>query len=107
MARSKRNAAALAALLGAGALASRKGVDLGPLPEFDSDAFERAYGIGTRPTALRRAMEEDDDRALRAEVADVKRYVPAASPYKKGGKVSASSRGDGIARRGKTRGRLL
>jgi hypothetical protein len=107
MARGKRNTAALAALLGAGALASRKGVDLGPLPEFDSDAFERAYGIGARPTDLRRAMEGDDDRALRAEVGDVKRYVPAVGPYKKGGKVSASSRGDGIARRGKTRGRLL
>ena len=107
MARSKRNAAALAALLGAGALASRKGVDLGPLPEFDSDAFERAYGIGARPADLRNAMEEDDDRALRSAVADVKRYAPAVSPYKKGGKVSASSRGDGIAKRGKTRGRLL
>jgi len=31
----------------------------------------------------------------------------AGDTYKKGGKVSASSRGDGIAKRGKTRGRYL
>ena len=31
----------------------------------------------------------------------------AGDTYKKGGKVSASSRGDGIAQRGKTKGRLL
>ena len=35
------------------------------------------------------------------------RQNAAGDAYKKGGKVSASSRGDGIAQRGKTKGRLL
>jgi hypothetical protein len=35
------------------------------------------------------------------------RQNAAGDTYKKGGKVSASSRGDGIAQRGKTKGRLL
>jgi len=31
----------------------------------------------------------------------------AGDTYKKGGKVTASSRGDGVAQRGKTRGRMV
>ena len=46
MARAAKNIAALAALLGAGALASRKGVDLGDIPEYtaeDRQTFETTY----------------------------------------------------------------
>ena len=46
MARGAKNLAALAALMGAGALASRKGVDLGDVPEYtgeDRQTFETAY----------------------------------------------------------------
>lgn len=46
MARRGKNLAALAALMGAGALASRKGVDLGDVPEYtaeDREAFKTAY----------------------------------------------------------------
>jgi len=41
---------------------------------------------------------------------DVEKYNPDSGnfePLKKGGKVTASSRGDGIASRGKTRGKLI
>ena len=46
MARRGKDLAALAALMGAGALASRKGVDLGDVPEYtaeDREAFKTAY----------------------------------------------------------------
>jgi hypothetical protein len=46
MARRGRDLAALAALMGAGALASRKGVDLGDVPEYtseDRETFQTAY----------------------------------------------------------------
>ena len=33
--------------------------------------------------------------------------LPIGAVYKKGGKVSASKRADGIAQRGKTRGRIV
>lgn len=80
MARKKQNLAALAALLGTAALTSRKGVDLGPLPDYDRDAFRQAYG------------EEKPE----AE--------PLSSGMRKGGYVKAA---DGCAKRGKTKGRLL
>ena len=39
---------------------------------------------------------------------ELDRYgIDEAAPYKKGGAVKASKRGDGIAQRGKTKGRLL
>lgn len=47
-----------------------------------------------------REQEEKSDAAKRGKYG-------VAEDYKRGGKVSASSRGDGIAKRGKTRGRLV
>jgi hypothetical protein len=43
----------------------------------------------------------DDERAV------VKEELKNRIPLKKGGKVSASSRADGIAQRGKTRGKYI
>jgi len=46
MARRGKDLAALAALMGAGMLASRKGVDLGDVPEYtaeDRETFKTAY----------------------------------------------------------------
>ena len=43
----------------------------------------------------------------RQDARDVERMGGEGPGFKKGGKVSASSRGDGIAQRGKTKGRLL
>ena len=74
MAKRGQNLAALAALLGAGALASRDKVDLGDVGEY-TDADRREFAKTTT--------------------------------YKKGGSVSASRRADGIAKRGKTRGRIV
>jgi hypothetical protein len=58
--------------------------------------------------AAERATEKGGRRlygeALAEEVDD--RQNAAGDTYKKGGKVSASSRGDGIAQRGKTRGKM-
>ena len=77
MARRAQNLAALAALLGAGALASREKVDL---------------GVGE---------VTDDDR-----VSFKKTYMSPAL-MRKGGSVSASRRADGVAQRGKTRGKFV
>jgi len=75
--------------------------------------YERAkraeLGDTGRPTTPLRY-----ERAKRAELGDTGRPTPLmvdemASPFKKGGSVksSASRRADGIASRGKTRGRMI
>ena len=67
--------------------------------------------------AKRRIAEEDTDRIGRevdADIAEKKAYSGKdkeekyrGDGYKSGGKVSASKRGDGIAQKGKTRGRMV
>lgn len=67
--------------------------------------------------AKRRIAEEDTDRIGRevdADIAEKKAYSGKdqeeryrGDGYKSGGKVSASKRGDGIAQKGKTRGRMI
>jgi hypothetical protein len=68
----------------------------------ESNAFEGSH-------VLRVPIEKvPKNRAVSRK--DVERYNPDSGAFeslKKGGKVSASSRGDGIAQRGKTKGRLL
>jgi hypothetical protein len=66
--------------------------------------------------AKRRLDEEEVDRltretnaeaeAERTRKADQAKWDEGRA-YKRGGEVSASSRGDGIAKRGKTRGRMI
>ena len=55
-------------------------------------------GLGLLPAAIARNAQEDEEERKRR----------AAGGMKKGGKVSsASSRGDGIATKGKTRGTMI
>ena len=62
--------------------------------------------IGDTIDAITRGLRNlPHNRQLRAERAE--REALNASPFKKGGAVKASKRGDGIAQRGKTKGRLL
>lgn len=51
-----------------------------------------------------REMEPEVRKAMREAAAEERRE---ARGMKKGGKVSASTRGDGIAQRGKTKGRMV
>lgn len=61
-----------------------------------------AGGLGLIPAAISRDAEKDEEEKA-------KKAATAGKPpgMKKGGKVSASSRGDGIAQRGKTRGKMV
>lgn len=54
-----------------------------------------------------REMEPEVRQAMREAAAEERREAKEPRKYKKGGKVSASARGDGIAKRGKTRGRMV
>ena len=61
-------------------------------------------GLGLLPAAIARNAQEDEENKKRAN------SVPSPTGMKKGGKVKASSaskRADGIAQRGKTRGRMV
>lgn len=124
----KRNLAAIAALLGAGALASRKGTDLGPPSEEFADVdvrspnfmerFENPYRKVT-PSEMKAARQRvfASEPGLRNTVQSGDAYPIQTSDgmflkfgqsFKEGGKVkSASSRGDGCAQRGKTRGKMV
>jgi hypothetical protein len=52
--------------------------------------------------AARRVIEQDKEQRESHE-----KMNPAGDTYKKGGSVSASKRADGIAQRGKTRGKVI
>jgi hypothetical protein len=54
-------------------------------------------GLGLLPAAIARNAQEDEEERKRR----------AAGGMKKGGAVSASRRADGIAQRGKTRGKMV
>jgi hypothetical protein len=62
--------------------------------------------------AMIKAAERAAEKGLRQSYGELGAYIAddkmnaAGDTYKKGGKVSASSRGDGIAKRGKTRGKM-
>jgi hypothetical protein len=110
-----RKTAAMLGLLGAGALASKQIPYLGRV---DLDAAPKEV----RPDPV---VSDDERKAARKKVYDTEPslrntlrtedYQPVLSGtgmsvrsgMKKGGKVSASSRGDGIAQRGKTRGKMV
>ena len=124
----KRNLAALAALLGAGALASRKSVDLGPPSEESADFDVRGPDFAARLNNPYRTVTPSELKAARQRVfasePGLRNVVQSGDAYpvqtgdgmflkfgqsfKEGGKVkSASSRGDGCAQRGKTRGKMV
>lgn len=65
--------------------------------------------VVTPETRLKRAamMQDAKDQAMQPKL-DAAYEASRTTPYKKGGSVgSASSRGDGIAQRGKTRGTMI
>jgi hypothetical protein len=103
------------------------GMTRGTRPRDARDA-EKGMSRGTRTTSMAGAGRGMVNPSAVSSTPDMSAYVPRRTPgslsdmdrpgtrvryenedtYKKGGKVSsASSRGDGIASKGKTRGRLL
>ena len=68
-----------------------------------------AGGLGLAPALLaRNAQDEEEEKKKAAMAAAARAPAPGAAGMKKGGKVSsASSRADGIAKRGKTKGRMV
>jgi hypothetical protein len=60
---------------------------------------------GETPSALKQAASEPETRTPKRS-GNLTDMLGLSSRYAKGGSVSASSRGDGIAQRGKTRGRM-
>ena len=128
-----RKTAAMLGLLGAGALAARA-VPPSPVnsenPDRDAilEEAKRKYGFSgamkylSSPYRIPTDYERDQNRKKAYEAEPGLRgtlrtedYQPVLSGtgmsvrsgMKKGGKVSASSRGDGIAQRGKTRGKMV
>jgi hypothetical protein len=72
----------------------RSEINKGNWPIYDS-----GKELNIRSKEIHRIMDDEAQKAL---------SVGKASGYKKGGKVSsASSRADGLAQRGKTRGRMI
>ncbi len=61
-------------------------------------------GLGLLPAAIARNAQEDEEE--RKKKAAMTGGAPTAA-MKKGGVVSASRRADGIAQRGKTRGKMV
>jgi hypothetical protein len=125
-----RRAAALGALLGAGALATKQipylgRVDLNQTPKNTQDADLSELESAERdansyrkvtPSALKAARKRtfETEPSLRGTLMSGEGYpvlsgtgLPIKYGLKKGGKVTASRRADGIAKRGKTKGRML
>lgn len=69
-------------------------------------------GAQSNKAEMIRAAERAAEKGLRRSYGELgadlasDRMNAAGDTYKKGGKVSASSRADGIAKRGKTKGRM-
>lgn len=69
-------------------------------------AMAKGFG-GILPAAIARNAQKDAEEEQEKEYARRLAEASAAGqPMKKGGKVSASKRADGIAKRGKTRGKM-
>jgi hypothetical protein len=68
------------------------------------DGEDAGFALGIIPGLMRRKHVEDKaEEARQAAIA----ASAQGKPMKKGGKVSASSRADGCAQRGKTKGRMV
>lgn len=127
-----RNTAAMLGLLGAGLVASKLGsVSLGQRDPESADIADEAmrkYGFkgaqeylsnpnrtptdAERTRARKKVYETEPSLRGTLRTEDYGPIlsgtgVPIKFGMKQGGKVSASSRGDGIAQRGKTRGKMV
>lgn len=82
----------------------------GILPAALSGVFgkeNRGFGLGVLPGALYKDYYEDKEEEKQRKGAEAMTSSPAPA-MKKGGKVkSASARADGIAKRGKTKGKIV
>jgi len=126
-----RKTAALLGLLGAGAAASKRGsTSLGPRDPETADITDEAmrkYGFkgaqeylsnpyrtptdAERTRARKKVYETEPSLRDTLRTEDYQPILsgtglPIKTGMKKGGKVSISSRADGIAQRGKTRGKM-
>jgi len=78
---------------------------LGKIGALAADTITHPRGVTTLPSRIGSAFIGKDGRPVKIDLGE--------APFKKGGKVnkpkqsSASKRGDGIAQRGKTRGRMV
>jgi hypothetical protein len=77
----------------------------GPIGDLIERAQEPKGTVTPRPRMV--PSEATDGMTSRKPKPKLKPKGMSDSPYKKGGAVKASKRGDGIAQRGKTKGRLL
>jgi hypothetical protein len=106
-------AMAIPGALTAGALLGTQPGSPGIIESAKFGAKTMYHGIAGNKKEDEAATKEYLDAAKRAQSVERKRNTgettnPAGDSYKKGGKVSsASSRGDGIATKGKTRGTMI
>ena len=97
---------------GVGAMFAKKKQDLADRPSTISKAVQRVKDTALTPFAMMMADAKRSGTKLSdEEKAELKREVTRSNKgedpeYKKGGAVSASKRADGIAQRGKTRGKM-
>jgi hypothetical protein len=70
--------------------------------------YENVMGTPEQNEAAQKRMEERDKKNPDSMPAKINKAAKAVTGKKKGGSVgSASKRGDGIAQRGKTKGRMV
>ena len=97
---------------GVGVMLAKKKQDAANRPSTMREAVQQAKDTALTPFAMMMADARRSGTKLSAEdKAELKREVTRGNKgedaeYKKGGTVSASSRADGAAIRGKTRGRI-
>ncbi|NBS67702.1 hypothetical protein EBT31_02160 [bacterium] len=116
MARKKGLEKAAAGLLGAAALLQATKTDLtdrGPKFQYEIDESLNQYRPATddelrdaRIKALKGTGIVTTSDGLPIDTLDGRGYLKS-TPFKKGGSVSASKRADGMAQRGKTRGKMV
>lgn len=82
---------------------------LGVLPQLAAKGGKNAgFALGILPGMLYRDQYKDDEEEKRMDALKQASAMDQAPTMKKGGKVmSASKRADGIAQRGKTRGKVI
>lgn len=85
-----------------------KDIASGLLPGLIKGGKNAGFALGILPGVLYRDQYNDDEEEKRMAVLKQASAMNQAPTMKKGGKVgSASSRADGIAQRGKTRGKVI
>ena len=95
-------------LRGAGKMAKQAGLAALPGGALMSDAYEANRGAKMAKGAVEKFQAASEkEAAADRELSSQLRRESRGVEYKKGGSVSASRRGDGIAQRGKTKGRMI